>query len=55
MQQRKSTFSIHFYIKMKKMLKNGDASVYMRVTIDDRFLEAYLKRGANQKVWNEKK
>lgn len=55
MQQRKSTFSILYYIKRKKLLKNGDAPVYMRVTVDGRFLEASLKRGVNPKVWNEKK
>jgi len=55
MLQRKSTFSILFYIKRKKLLKNGDAPVYMRVTVDGRFLEASLKRGVNPKVWNEKK
>ena len=55
MQQRKSTFSILFFIKRKKLLKNGDAPVYMRVTVDSRFLEASLKRGVNPKTWNEKK
>ncbi|MDE6084420.1 MAG: site-specific integrase [Muribaculaceae bacterium] len=55
MQQRKSTFSILFFIKRKKLLKNGDAPVYMRVTVDGRFLEASLKRGVNTKTWNEKK
>ncbi len=55
MQQRKSTFSILFYIKRKKLLKNGDAPVYMRITVDGRFLEASLKRGVNPKTWNEKK
>ena len=55
MQQRKSTFSILFFIKRKKLLKNGDAPVYMRVTVDGRFLEASLKRGVNPKAWNEKK
>ena len=55
MQQRKSTFSILFFIKRKKLLKNGAAPVYMRVTVDGRFLEASLKRGVNPKTWNEKK
>lgn len=55
MQQRKSIFSILFFIKRKKLLKNGDAPVYMRVTVDGRFLEASLKRGVNPKTWNEKK
>ena len=55
MQQRKSTFSILFFIKRKKLLKNGDAPVYMRVTVNGRFLEASLKRGVNPKTWNEKK
>lgn len=55
MQQRKSTFSILFFIKRKKLLKNGDAPVYIRVTVDGRFLEASLKRGVNPKTWNEKK
>ena len=55
MQQRKSTFSILFFIKRKKLLKNGDAPVYMRITVDGRFLEASLKRGVHPKIWNEKK
>lgn len=55
MQQRKSTFSVLFFIKRKKLLKNGDAPVYMRITIDGRFLETSLKRGVNPKLWNEKK
>lgn len=55
MQKRKSTFSVLFFIKRKKLLKNGDAPVYMRITIDGRFLEASLKRGVNPKTWNEKK
>lgn len=55
MQQRKSTFSVLFFIKRKKLLKNGDAPVYMRITIDGRFLETSLKRGVNSKLWNEKK
>lgn len=43
MQERKSTFSLLFFIKRKKLLKNGEAPVYMRVTVDGRFLEAALK------------
>lgn len=55
MQERKSTFSLLFFIKRKKLLKTGDAPVYMRVTVDGRFLEAALKRGIKPKLWNEKK
>ena len=55
MNQRKSTFSVLFFIKRKKLLKNGDAPVYMRVTIDGRFLEISMKRGVNPKTWNEKR
>lgn len=55
MQQRKSTFCLLFFIKRKKLLKNGDAPVYMRITIDGRFIEAALKRGTNPKTWNEKR
>ena len=55
MQPRKSTFAVLFFIKRKKLLKNGDAPIYMRITIDGRFLEASLKRGISPKYWNEKK
>lgn len=55
MQERRSTFSALFFIKRKKLLRNGDAPVYMRITIDGRFIEASLKRGVNPKSWNEKK
>ncbi len=52
MQERKSTFSLLFFIKRKKLLKDGDAPVYMRVTVDGRFLEAALKRAIKPKLWN---
>ncbi len=55
MQPRKSTFAVLFFVKRKKLLKNGDAPVFMRITIDGRYLEASLKRGVNPKNWNEKK
>ena len=55
MQTRKSTFAVLFFIKRKKLLKNGDAPIYMRITIDGRFLEASLKRGIIPKYWNEKR
>lgn len=46
MQQRKSTFSILFFIKRKKLLKNGDAPVYMRITIDGRFHQLFVYGGS---------
>jgi len=48
----RSTFSVLFYIKRSKLLKDGQAPVYLRITIDGKSAEISLKRGINYKLWD---
>jgi len=49
---KRSTFSILFFIKRAKLLKNGLAPVYMRVTINGQSVEISLKRGILPRLWD---
>lgn len=49
---KRATFNILFFIKWKKLLKTGEAPVYMRITINGDNAEASLKRCINPKLWD---
>ncbi|PCH69195.1 MAG: recombinase [Bacteroidetes bacterium] len=51
----RTTFSILFYIKRSKLLKNGDAPVYVRITINGVSDEVSLKRSIEPKLWDTKR
>lgn len=40
-EKKRSTLSVLFYIKRQKLLKNGEAPVCMRITVDKRKAEIY--------------
>jgi hypothetical protein len=48
----RSTFSVLFYVKRSKLLKNGDAPVYLRITVNSKNAEISLKRSINPKLWD---
>lgn len=50
-----STFSILFYIKKTKLLKTGEAPVYLRITVNGLRSELSIKRSILPNIWNEKK
>jgi len=52
---KRSTFSILFIAKKHKLLKNGEAPIYMRITINGNVVELALKRSINPKDWNSSK
>ena len=41
---KKKTFAILFYVKRTKLLKNGEAPVFMRITVDALREEIGIKR-----------
>ena len=43
-EKRRSTLCVLFYIKRQKLLKNGEAPVCMRITVDKRKAEIVIKR-----------
>lgn len=48
----RSTFAVLFYIKRSKLLKDGQAPVYLRITVDGQSAEISLKRGINFQLWD---
>ena len=49
---KRATFNILFFIKRKKLLKTGEAPVYMRITINGEYAETSLKRSIIPKLWD---
>jgi len=41
---KRSTFSVLFIIKRAKLLKNGDAPICMRITVNGQIAEVMIKR-----------
>lgn len=49
---KRATFSILFFIKRNKLLKNGDAPIYLRVTVNGKSKELSLKRSIKPSLWD---
>lgn len=49
---KRATFNILFFAKWKKLLKNGEAPIYMRLTINGTVAEISLKRSIDPKYWD---
>ena len=47
------TFSILFFLKRNKPLRNGDLPIYLRITWNGRSVETSIKRGLPEKLWNQ--
>jgi hypothetical protein len=50
-----STFCVLFIIKKSKLLKNGEAPICMRITINGRISEVMIKRSIAVNLWNQSK
>lgn len=42
--RKRSSLSVLFYIKRQKLLKNGEAPICMRITVNKRCVEIMVKR-----------
>lgn len=54
-EKRRSTLSVLFYIKRQKLLKNGEAPICMRITVDKRKAEIMIKRSVPVNVMESAK
>ena len=52
---KRNTLSVLFIIKKAKLLKNGEAPVCMRITVNKRAAEVMIKRSISVELWNQKK
>ncbi len=48
-------FSILFFIKKSKLLKNGEAPICLRITINGQHAEVQIKRSVEVSLWNSNK
>lgn len=51
----RTTFSLLFYIRRNKLNKNGEAPVFMRLTVNGRRADASVKRFISPRLWNTAK
>ncbi|WP_301875007.1 phage integrase SAM-like domain and Arm DNA-binding domain-containing protein, partial [Bacteroides caecimuris] len=54
-EKRRTTFTVLFYIKKQKLLKNGEAPVCMRITVNKQKAEIMIKRSIPAELWNQAK
>jgi hypothetical protein len=52
---KKSIFSVLYIIKKSKLLKNGEAPICMRVTVQGQVAEIMVKRSIPLRLWNQTK
>jgi len=52
---KRKTFKVLFFIKKSKLLKNGEAPICVRITVDGRTAEIQVKRSVPVESWNQAK
>lgn len=53
--EKRSTFNVLFIIKKSKLLKNGEAPIVMRITVNGQIAEVMVKRSIPVALWNQSK
>ena len=51
----RTTFNVLFILKKAKLLKNGEAPISMRITVNGRIVEIMVKRSIPIEQWNQAK
>lgn len=52
---QRNYFTVLFFLKKSKLLKNGEAPICMRITINGKRAEIQIKRGIDVAKWNAQK
>ena len=52
---QRNYFSILFFIRRTRLLKNGEAPIGLRITVNGRRAELQIKRSVPEKQWNAAK
>jgi site-specific recombinase XerD len=52
---KRSTFSLLFFAKKSKLLRNGEAPIYLRITVNGKSSELAVKRSVLPDYWDVKK
>lgn len=51
----KSTFSLLFVIRKHQLLKNGEAPVYLRITVNSKVADINVKRSVRVEMWDQRR
>lgn len=51
----RNSFNVLFFLKKTKLLKNGEASVCMRITVNRVRIETNIRKSINPSLWNQAK
>lgn len=52
---KRSSFNVLFFLKKTKLLKNGEASVCMRITVDGTRAENNIRKSIAPSLWSQAK
>lgn len=52
---KRDSFKVLFFIKKAKLLKNGEASVCMRITVNGARVETNIRKSIDPALWNQAK
>jgi hypothetical protein len=52
---RRKTFKVLFFLKKDRLLKNGEAPIRMRITVDGKVSEIQIKHSIPVEMWNQAK
>ena len=52
---KRSLFNVLFFLKKTKLLKNGEASVCMRITVDGTRVENNIRKSIDPSLWSQAK
>lgn len=52
---KRNSFNVLFFIKKAKLLKNGEASVCMRITVNGARVENNIRKSIEPALWNQAK
>ena len=55
MAMQRNYFTVLFFLKKSKLLKNGEAPICMRITINGKRAEVQIKRSIDVTKWNTQK
>ena len=55
MTMQRNYFSILFFIRRTRLLKNGEAPIGLRITVNGQRAELQIKRSVPEKQWNAAK
>ena len=52
---KRNSFNVLFYLKKAKLLKSGEASVCMRITVNGARVENNIRKSIDPALWNQPK